>query len=54
MDGINGLLSQSQIKEEINRLLSRKDSFAAIYLDIDNLKESNSVYGYDKGDQIKG
>ncbi len=52
MHDLSGLLSQVQTEAEINRLLAKKETFAAICLDIDDLQTSNVTYGYDKGDQI--
>lgn len=40
------------IEREINRLLQNKQIFALCYLDLDNLKAYNDVYGYAKADGV--
>jgi diguanylate cyclase (GGDEF)-like protein/PAS domain S-box-containing protein len=40
------------IEREINRMLTLKQKFALCYLDLDNLKAYNDVYGYAKADGV--
>ncbi|PWT88433.1 MAG: hypothetical protein C5B54_10660 [Acidobacteria bacterium] len=40
------------IEKEINRLLSRGETFALCYIDLDNLKAYNDAYGYAKADGV--
>lgn len=39
------------IKEEINKRITEKETFASCYLDIDNFKAFNDYYGYERGDK---
>lgn len=38
--------------KKINKRISSKESFAVLYVDIDNLRTYNILYGFDKGDKI--
>ncbi|MBM7555419.1 diguanylate cyclase domain-containing protein [Halanaerobacter jeridensis] len=40
------------IKEEIEKRISASQSFSFLYIDLDNFKDYNDCYGYQKGDQI--
>lgn len=40
------------IKDCINRLLADRRSFVVCYVDLDNFKPYNDVYGYAQGDQV--
>lgn len=39
------------IKEETNKRIAAKETFASCYLDIDNFKAFNDYYGYERGDK---
>lgn len=41
-----------QIQTELKKRLLRKDNFAVLYLDLDNFKAYNDVYGFLNGDEI--
>jgi len=41
-----------QIQTELKKRLLRKENFAVLYLDLDNFKAYNDVYGFVKGDEI--
>jgi len=41
-----------QIQTELKKRLLRKDNFAVLYLDLDNFKAYNDVYGFLSGDEI--
>ncbi len=47
---LTGLPGNLEIQREINHRLERNDPFAAIYLDLDNFKAYNDVYGFAQGD----
>lgn len=49
---LTGLPGNVQIHAELKKRLSNKDDFCALYLDLDNFKAYNDVYGFLKGDQI--
>ena len=49
---LTGLPGNVQIHAELKKRLSRKEPFAVLYLDLDNFKAYNDVYGFLKGDQI--
>ena len=49
---LTGLPGNVQIHAELKKRLSRKDPFCVLYLDLDNFKAYNDVYGFLKGDQI--
>lgn len=40
------------IYRQIDKLLTRKETFHIAYLDLNNFKPYNDVYGYSKGDQV--
>ena len=48
---LTGLPGNVQIHAELKKRLS-KESFSVLYLDLDNFKAYNDVYGFLKGDQI--
>ena len=48
---LTGLPNQFQVNNEISSLLEQNKTFAAIYIDIDNLKVFNKVYGFAQGDR---
>ncbi|RQW08320.1 MAG: response regulator, partial [Calditrichaeota bacterium] len=47
---ISGLPGEAQFAYEIDCLVQQEKTFAAIYLDIDNLRDFNRIFGYDQGD----
>jgi diguanylate cyclase (GGDEF)-like protein len=47
---LTGLPGNLEIQAEINSLLERKSEFSLIYVDLDNFKAFNDVYGFAKGD----
>lgn len=49
---LTGLPGNIQIQTEIKRRLLNKEDFCVIYLDLDNFKAYNDVYGFLKGDEI--
>jgi len=51
LNPLTGLPDQTQISNEITRLIAQKKTFAAVYIAMDDLKAFNKVYGYDQGDR---
>ena len=49
---LTGLPGNVQIQAEIKKRLANKEKFAMMYLDLDNFKAYNDVYGFLKGDEI--
>ena len=49
---LTGLPGNVQIQTELRRRLLKKESFRVLYLDLDNFKAYNDVYGFLKGDEI--
>ena len=49
---LTGLPGNVQIQVEIKKRLLRKKEFAVFYLDLDNFKEYNDIYGFLKGDEV--
>jgi diguanylate cyclase (GGDEF)-like protein len=49
LTGLNGNL---EIQREVTSRISKKLGFAVIYLDLDNFKAYNDVYGFSNGDRI--
>ncbi|MBD3178927.1 MAG: response regulator [Candidatus Latescibacteria bacterium] len=48
---LTGFSGNKAIEKELSLLLDRSQSFAFLYIDIDNFKAYNDYYGYQKGDQ---
>lgn len=48
---LTGLQGNIEIQNEINHRLAKKRVFSIIYLDIDNFKAYNDVYGFASGDR---
>lgn len=49
---LTGLPGNVQIQTELKKRLLRKEPFHVLYLDLDNFKAYNDVYGFLKGDEI--
>ena len=49
---LTGLPGNVQIQAELKKNLSRHNDFSVLYLDLDNFKAYNDVYGFLKGDSI--
>ena len=49
---LTGLPGNVQIHAELKKRLSNNEPFSVLYLDLDNFKAYNDVYGFVKGDQI--
>lgn len=49
---LTGLPGNVQIHAELKKRLSNKEPFSVLYLDLDNFKAYNDVYGFLKGDEI--
>ena len=49
---LTGLPGNVQIHAELKKRLFNKEDFGVLYLDLDNFKAYNDVYGFLKGDQI--
>ena len=52
ISALTGLPGNVQIHAELKKRLSNKEEFSVLYLDLDNFKAYNDVYGFLKGDQI--
>lgn len=49
---LTGLPGNVQIHAELKKRISNKDLFSVLYLDLDNFKAYNDIYGFLKGDEI--
>lgn len=49
---LTGLPGNVQIQAEMKKRFSNKETFAMMYLDLDNFKAYNDIYGFLKGDEI--
>ena len=49
---LTGLPGNVQIHAELKKRLSKRETFSVLYLDLDNFKAYNDVYGFLQGDQI--
>ncbi len=49
---LTGLPGNVQIHAELKKRISNREDFSVLYLDLDNFKAYNDVYGFLKGDQI--
>ena len=52
MSPLTGLPGNVQIQAELKKRFIKNEEFAVLYLDLDNFKAYNDVYGFLKGDQI--
>lgn len=51
-DALTELPNRRKMNEEIQALIDQSINFFLVYLDIDNFKELNDVYGHSMGDQL--
>ena len=49
---LTGLPGNVQIHAELKKRLARQEPFSVLYVDLDNFKAYNDVYGFVKGDKI--
>ena len=49
---LTGLPGNVQIHAELKKRISKKETFSVLYLDLDNFKAYNDVYGFLNGDKI--
>lgn len=49
---LTGLPGNVQIHAELKKRISKNEVFSVLYLDLDNFKAYNDVYGFLKGDEI--
>ena len=49
---LTGLPGNVQIHAELKKRLTKREEFAVLYVDLDNFKSYNDIYGFLKGDQI--
>lgn len=49
---LTGLPGNVQIQAEMKKRLLKKETFAILYVDLDNFKAYNDVYGFSNGDEI--
>lgn len=49
---LTGLPGNVQIHAELKKRIANKEIFSVLYLDLDNFKAYNDVYGFLKGDEI--
>lgn len=48
---LTGLQGNIEIHAEINKRIAKNEMFAVVYLDLDNFKAYNDVYGFTSGDR---
>lgn len=52
ISALTGLPGNTQIQAELKKRLAREKEFIVLYLDLDDFKAYNDVYGFLKGDEI--
>ena len=52
ISALTGLPGNVQIHAELKKRIANKEEFSVLYLDLDNFKAYNDVYGFLKGDKI--
>ena len=52
ISALTGLPGNVQIHAELKKRIANKEEFSVLYLDLDNFKAYNDVYGFLKGDEI--
>lgn len=52
LNSLTGLPSNIEIQNEIKRRFKSENTFAILYLDLDNFKAYNDVYGFSMGDEL--
>ena len=52
MSPLTGLPGNVQIQTELKKGLMKQEDFSVLYIDLDNFKAYNDVYGFLKGDEI--
>ncbi len=52
LNPLSGLPGNIHIEKHLNNLISVNDPFTVLYIDIDNFKAYNDVYGFENGDRI--
>ncbi len=52
ISALTGLPGNVQIHAELKKRITNKEEFSVLYLDLDNFKAYNDVYGFLKGDEI--
>lgn len=52
ISALTGLPGNVQIHAELKKRIAKAEEFSVLYLDLDNFKAYNDVYGFLKGDQI--
>ena len=52
ISALTGLPGNVQIHAELKKRISNKGEFSVLYLDLDNFKAYNDIYGFLKGDEI--
>lgn len=52
ISALTGLPGNVQIHAELKKRIANKGEFSVLYLDLDNFKAYNDVYGFLKGDEI--
>lgn len=49
---LTGLSGNIEISRELERRIAEKEPYAVVYIDLDNFKAYNDVYGFAKGDAV--